>query len=436
MANFKKIIRGLLSSRLLQKTLKLSSLSMVANFLGFLIPVYIAYIYGISKITDDFFFSYGIIVFISTIFSGAVKSVIVPFLLEKVHDKILFDRFISTVLYYSFSVLGTFSIVLLIVFSSINHFVSTNLYFYLAISTPIFFFTVLNSLCYGVLNSLNQFYQAEISPFSRAIIIYGTIFLTSRWFGISAVILGYNLGEIGKFVHLVYILKQKNNINLSFRNKNYGEIKPFVREGVLQSLATSIASASPIIDKIVASFLVVGSLSILDYGNRLFMVFSVILSAFLTIILSKWSTEVVSKKFNIKEMNRIIIAILGVTFFLFCITWITKAQITEILYPKIGIDQRRIIANVIVLNMLAFVFNAGNQIINRATIAFKGTNVLINVSIVKFIINIVFDILFMIFYGVIGIAISTILVNLAGFLLNYSLFITLIKPNLAKVAAT
>ncbi|WPU95613.1 lipid II flippase MurJ [Mucilaginibacter sabulilitoris] len=396
---------------------------MAANFLGFLIPVYIAYVYGISKDTDAFFFSYGLVVFGSTIFSGAVKSVIVPFLMERLPNKEALNRFLSSVFYYCFVYLGAITVLSLVVLLIIDHYRNNNFIYYIGISMPIFFFTIINSFFYGILNSYGQFYLAETSPFSRAIIIYVTIFLFSSKLGLSAVILGYNLGEIAKFIHLWYITKYRNKIDISFKSVDYDEVKLFIKEGSYQAISTTISSASPIIDKIVASFLVVGSLSILDYGNRLFMIFTVILTSFLTIILSKWSADVVRNNFDFRKMNQIMVITFSFSVVIFLITTILKFPIVNLLYPKINSSLRGVIGSVLILNMAAFVFNAGNQIINRATIAFKGTNILIQVSIVKSIANVVFDILFVIYYGVIGIAISTIIVNFMGFVMNYYLFV-------------
>src|SRR5258705_13981161 len=94
--------RKLLKKETLKQTLKLSAISMLANFLGFLIPSLIAWQFGISKDTDNFFFSYGLITFASTIFTAALRSSIVPFLAERLGNKEVFNKFLSTLFYYSF----------------------------------------------------------------------------------------------------------------------------------------------------------------------------------------------------------------------------------------------------------------------------------------------------------------------------------------------
>ena len=83
---------------LLIKTVKLSLVSLVSNFLGFLIPIYIAFEYNISKETDSFFLSYTIILFVGVVFSGAVRSVSIPYLQERLDNKeklVAFNKMIS-----------------------------------------------------------------------------------------------------------------------------------------------------------------------------------------------------------------------------------------------------------------------------------------------------------------------------------------------------
>ncbi len=408
---------------LIKKTLKLSSLSLFANILGFLIPIYIAYVFKISKQTDNFFFSYGIITFGGIVFTGAIRSVIVPFLIERLKDNELFNVFVSTIFYYSVVSILVLSAIFFIIFFGVYYFLHKELFFYLAISVPIFFFTIQNALFYGVLNSKNLFYLAEMSPLSRAVIIYATIFFFQSSIGILSIILGYTLGEFAKFIHLLYVVKIREKVNLSFKIRQFSEIRGFLKGCTYQILSTAISSASPLIDKVVASFLIVGSISMLDYGDKLFMVFTVILNSFLVIILSKWSNDVINKKFDLKKMNTIIYIIMGITSVIVVVIYFLKGHIVGILYPKIPKDRQIIIAMILLLNVIGFIFYASSQIINRATIAFKATGILVKTAIVKSIVNVTLDVLFVLKFGIIGITVSTIFVNLIGFMINYWLFI-------------
>lgn len=407
---------------LLVKTIKLSLVSLFSNLLGFFIPVYIAFEYNISKQTDSFFLSYNIILFIGVVFSGAVRSVSIPYLQERIGDSFKFNQFVSSVYYIIFF----FFLVLSIILSAISYVIYLDtdnvLYWYLFLSSPIILFTVINSFSYGILNSMGQFNVAEMSPFSRAIVIFGMIFMFKGTFGISAVIIGYNLGEFAKFFHLYYVIVRINKIKISFINTQFSLLKEFLIEGSSQILATVISASSPLIDRFVASFLLMGSISLLDYGDKIFVVFNVLLNAFLSILLSKWSKDVISQKFSLKEMNRVIVLIFGISIFLFVCVYFSRDLIVNVLYPKVSVSNRVSIGMILIINMVGFVFNSMSQIVNRAMIALKSTNLMIKTSLIKSIFNIILDIIFANYWGVLGIVYANIGVNLVGLSVNYTLF--------------
>ncbi len=420
----------ILASELVNRTFKLSVISFLANVLNFLVPVYVAFVFGISKLTDQFFFSYGIITFIITIFSAAISSVTVPFIKERVNDKEWLSEFASSFFYFSSKFIGIGCILLFLLLSIAGHFNSGKFLFYLSLCVPILYFNILNSFCFGILNSLHQYNAAAVSPFSRAIIIFLTIFLFSSHMGIVAVILGYNLGEFAKFLQLMYIIRQRNKIKVSLKVKKYELIKNFVREGSFQAVSTSISCAAPLIDKIVASFLAVGSLSVLDYGDKVTLVFGILLNSFLVIVLGKWSTEVVEKTFKFNRMILILLSVLGLSLVAFLFVVFTRSIITGLLYPTLPVDKKAIIATIIVLNSAGFVFNSVNQVINIGNIAFKATSVLVKTSMIKAVINLVLDIVFGLKWGVIGIVLSTVLVHFSGLILNFAVFKYKVLPKM------
>ena len=60
----------------------------IGKGLGFLIPFFIAAWFGISLKTDIFFFVYGVIIYLASIFSISLESNIVPYIAEiKVQQK-------------------------------------------------------------------------------------------------------------------------------------------------------------------------------------------------------------------------------------------------------------------------------------------------------------------------------------------------------------
>jgi len=423
------LIEGLLSQKLLKKTAKLTGITIFANLLGFFVPIYIANIYGVTKTTDDFLLSYSVINFIGVIFAGSLSAVCVPYLKERLTDKRVFISFASSVFWFICKYIGLLCLLCFAGSLLVYQFTGTVLYLYLAISSPIFFFSVVNAFYYGILNSIDKFTWAAISPFSRAIIIFVCIFLFNKELGIYSAILGYNLGEFGKFLHLTYVIRVKNDIKLTFKGNQFVEIGDFVKTGGYQTLSAAISASSPLFDKIFASFLIVGSISILDYGARLFMIFTVVLNSFLTIILSKWSGEISKGHFRFSDFKRTLGVILGLSVLAFIVIYFLRNPVIHMLYPKLDPIEQQKIGFLLVLNMAGLIFNSGTQVINRGIIAFKGTNLLVKLSVVRLSLNVVLNLTLMYYFGLYGIVYSTVLTNAICLFVAYRLFSGLIFTN-------
>lgn len=406
---------------LVGKTIRLSVISLFANFLSLVVPIYIAYEYGVSSETDDFFLSYGIITFIGVAFSGAVRAVSVPFLRERLADKSAFDEFVSSVLVYCLIFLGA-GCVLMAAFSyGALVILDKPVFWYLFLASPIVLFTVVNAFCYGILNSKDQFYLAELSPLSRSIVIFICIFALKQSFGIAAVVIGYLLGEAGKTLHLLIVLA-KNDVKFSLKKYNRNAIQQFLKQGSFQILSTTLSAAAPLTNKVVAAFLVAGSISILDYGDKLFMIFNVLLNSFLALILPKWSSSFSDKSFQIKNLYSLSRTIFIITTIVFIAVLVAQAPLVRLLYPNVGTIEQETIGLVLSLYMGGFIFNAVAQLINRATIAMKATRIMMTTSIIRTVSNIGLNILFASMFGVIGIAISSLLVQIIALPVTYILF--------------
>jgi putative peptidoglycan lipid II flippase len=421
----KKYLLDVFTSKTFQKTIKLTILSVFSNFMVFIVPIYIGLKHQVSYHTDNFFLSYSIITFMAVIFSEAFRSVSIPFLKSKLTSKIVFDEFVSAILHFIIKWIGISTIIIIVVFTLLYKYNNDELYWFLGLSSPIFFLIIINAFLSGILNSLNKFYIVEISTLVRGAVIILIMFLLNSVFGLSAAIIGYIFGELVKALQLYLIIK-KQGVQIRLKERAV-DIQPFLRTGSFQMISSAISSSFPLISKFVASFLAIGSISILDYGDRIFMVFNVLLNSFLVIILSKWSTELKDGNFKINDFHKIIAVVFLSSLAALCFVMFFNESLVVLLYPKIDLNNRKLISIILTLNMIGFVFNSVNQLINRATIASQGTQILIYNSIIKLVVNIVLSIWFASLWGVVGIAISLVLVHIIGLILNYFMFIFHIK---------
>lgn len=413
-------LRKLASNKLVQKTIKLTSLSLFTNSLVFFVPIYIGYQFQITKETDNFFLSYSIITFISVIFSEAFRSVAIPFLKEHLTEMDLFQNLCNQVNRFILFKLGVLN--LLIFLTSIFIFLSTKnqLYLYLALISPIFLLSVLNAFLSGILNSKEKFYIPEFSNLIKGIFVIVSLLLLTKYLGLIAAILGYLVGELIRLIFLKVSLN-KLNVDVSFKRSSFN-LKQFIRTGSYQIISSAISSSFPLIGKIVASFLVVGSISILDYGDRFAMVFNVLLNSFLTLVLSKWSSEMVSGSFRIDSFNKTLKIVFSITLIVFLMTLLSSEYAISTLYPRMSSSDIKLISVIFSMSMLGYVFNSVNQVINRAIIAFKNTRLLVHNSIFKMVLMLVLSAIFASIWNVEGIAYAIVFVHLFGLIINYLRF--------------
>jgi peptidoglycan biosynthesis protein MviN/MurJ (putative lipid II flippase) len=234
------------------------------------------------------------------------------------------------------------------------------------------------------------------------------------------------LGELFKTIHLFLTIK-KEGVQIKLNVNSLDVIKPFLKTGFFQIISSAISSSFPLISKTVASFLAIGSISILDFGDRIFMVFNVLLNSFLIIILSKWSNDLKLGAFNIINFHKTIFLVFIISLLALFFVLIFSDNLISLLYPKTNSNEMKLISLILTLNMVGFVFNAINQLINRATIASQGTHILMYNSIVKIVINIILSIWFASLWGIIGIAMSLVIVHIIGLIMNYFMFTSYIS---------
>lgn len=408
-------------NKVLKKTLGLSVISLVIHSIGFFVPIILSNFFGVTKETDNFFLAYGIVVFGGGILTGSVQTVIVPFAVELYGKKNALSKFlISTYFFFTLGALIIVAIGYIIIFTFYNQ-LDTKLINYLLISLPIVIFLVINGICSGFLNSCGFYNIVAIAPISNYSIIYVSIFLLHAKMGILSVLIGFLGGQIAKSIFLIFFCNNLIDFEFNVGFIEFAALRDFFRKSLNQILGSSIIGASPLIDSLVASNFAVGSISILDYGNRIFSGINLALSSFLVVLLTKWAKDYSTSRFSLASVKRYL------KYFVFAASVITipllvfSKDIIGMVYPKLEHEHTYLIVSIFRINSLAFIFTSIMQVLNRAAIANKFTSLILRVAVVKSIMNFVFDLIFGFFFQVVGIAIASLLNHVIGFLIMYSL---------------
>ena len=257
--------------------------TLISRISGFVRDILFANYFGASSSTDAFFVAFKIPNFFRRLFAeGAFSQAFVPVLQEyRLNKSHLLSEFIQ-------NILGNLFVVLLVITLLGMYFSSELTYIFapgfaddnaklsltsemLFVTFPYLLFISLTAMCAGIFNSYDRFILSGITPvFLNLSLIVFTIF-SSSLFVIPVISLSYGVlvaGVVQLLIQLPLMYKlgflKMPKINFT----NHGSIKVIKLMGPA-IIGTAAVQINLLIDTIVASLLVTGSISWLYFSDRL-----------------------------------------------------------------------------------------------------------------------------------------------------------------------
>ena len=272
----------------------------------------------------------------------------------------------------------------------------------------------------AVLNAGERFALAAITPVMTPLaVIVGVRALSNAW-GIYAVAIAIILGAILEGALLANALRRQG---ISIIPRWYG-LNPAVKQ-VMKQYAPMIAgsclmSSTGLVDQAMAAMLTPGSVSVLNYGNKMSSVVLGISSiALSTAVLPHFSRMVAAENWKgvrntLKTYTRLtLLATLPLTLLLVLISRL----LVGILFQHGAFTESNTIdvASVQSLYTLQLPFYVTGMLFVRLISALKANHILMWGTVISFTLNITLDYLFMKWLGVAGIALSTSFVYFVSF---------------------
>jgi len=390
---------------------------------GFLIPFFIAAWYGVTVETDAFFFVYGLVLFMAGIFASMVTIVIVPYVAELKAEYQDIGNFVGNILSLSGLGLLILSILFLLVCRLILPFVtkfSSNslelIYLLLLEIVPLIVLLAWTSILSGTLNTYKKFIFPAISPAIRAIICLGVIFIFKDKIGVHSVALGYVVGEIFRFVFLACVIRYLKIFKLKFFLQFNPKLWEFFKTSSYQIIGTAAFGFKPVADRMMASWLGEGSVSVLYYADRLYMIPIIfIIDGLAVVILSHWSnrfykSEIKGLRQDVKNVETVVVLI---AFLILVILFMFNRQIVNIAFSRGAFDRAKLseVAMVFKCFLIGFVPLAWVQIYMRGFIVVKNTKIIMKCAIFMNLLTIVLNFVLMQFFKVVGIALASSFVS-------------------------
>ncbi len=421
--------------------------TVIGKAVGYLIPFFIAAWFGVNENIDVFFYSYGVMFFLTMIFSNSVENIIVPIVSDHKHNysneklEYLIGRLMILIL-------GGLAFVLIItfllskkIFSVITNFSSyqiniLNIYFLEFI--PFTFFLCSSSFLNGILNAYKKFWVPALSPAVRAVVCIIIIYILKNDCGVHSIIIGYNIGELSRLLLLILYIVHRKLFKFRFDFKFDKEIiDVFIRVSFLM-ISTLIVGMNPLVDNSFASWLPVGSISLLEYTNKLVAIpYNFITFGFLTVFLSHLSDDLYKygfERFKKNFYNYLRPILAGVSTITLVLIFLSK-YIVNLCFGiggRIPMEALRSIDILYIISMIGFIPYIIIQVFVRGFLALKATRYLLYVSIIKFILNILLDAYLVRKFGINGIMLASTILNYILLIVVYVFFKNLSSVNKLK----
>lgn len=397
-------------------------LTLLIKFLGFYKETFIAKYLGLSLSLDTFILASLIPAFINNVFVTSFKNVFIPNYVVEINTKNNVGSFqtigfcITAVICLFFASIAfiTTDYLLEILFpgheKSYYDLVRQQFYYVF----PCIFLWGFSSLLGGLLNVGNEFKFASLGGIFTPIAIILCLIFSQRSMGSNVLAIGTLIGASSGFLYFVVISKIKKVLTLSkpnFQNKN---VRVMIKQLPAKMTSSLLTGLLDVTDSFFAAQLIVGSLSALSYAKKIpaFAV-GIIIVALSNVLLPHFSKKVISDKngafktlFKFTRLlfiATVVISILGI---------MTSTFFVELFFEKNEFtkEDTLLVASIQKIFLLYIPFKiCGTVLVNFIT-SINKNNFLALVSLISVVLNVVFNIFFIQYYGLLGIAISTTLV--------------------------
>lgn len=268
---------------LLKSTAVVGAMTFISRILGLARDIILANIFGASGGTDAFFVAFKIPNFMRRLFAeGAFSQAFVPVFSEYKETRSFAE--LKDLLNHVAGTLGGFLLILSIIgslaspllvyvfapgFTDENRFQLTA--DMLAITFPYIFFIALTAFAGGILNSFNKFAVPAFTPVLLNLCLISAAVWGSDYFAQPIMALAWGVAAAGLLqlaFQLPFLLKLKLLPIPKFKRAHAG-VKQIQRLMLPAIIGSSVAQINLLLDTIIASFLVAGSVSWLYYSDRL-----------------------------------------------------------------------------------------------------------------------------------------------------------------------
>lgn len=409
----------------------ISVFSVLSKVLGLLRDRMLASHFGAGEIMDSYFAAFRIPDFIfNSLILGALASAFVPvFIKLSKQDEKYAIKVSNSILNIITIILSVLCLVAFLNVDTLVKFLAPGFnYFQLALTTRLTSIMLISVVVFGlgsvmgsILNSKKTYIAYSIAPVFYNIGLIAGIIL-SKYFGYDMLAWGVVLGATLHFlIQLIAVIKLGWKYEFVFNFKDSNVVRIF-KLMIPRTFGLIVSQINQIVITMIASSLVVGSISVFYFGLNLqsfvVSIFGVSVAIAIFPVLSEFVDD--NNHENLKDyldrnLRKITFFVLPISLFMI----LTKFEIVKIVLGSgnFNLENINYTSSVLAIFCASLIFQCISAIIARAFYAYENTKTPVIIGIISLIISVVLSLFLSKIIGVLGIAVAFSISNFINCLL-------------------
>jgi putative peptidoglycan lipid II flippase len=388
---------------------------------GFLIPVVIAARLGASGTTDGLFVALAVSTFVAGSLAAAAPYALIPFIVGLRGGPEQRHRYLREVAGVML-VLATGAVV--VVFGA-SHVVATGVSalgpdesrgaaMLLWALAPFVLVSGVTGVWAAALQAERAYVVPAVSPAVRAAAVLALLLWLPGESGAFMVVTGYVLGEIGRAAWLAAALaRSQSSVPTPRLGWPSAEARSFARSAIAQVAGSTILGVTPVVDRLMAAGLGPGSVSVLDYAERLAQVpVGLAMSGFLVVSVSEWSRTVhgaQAARGLARETRRLAVAFFVASLPVCLGLVLARHWLTDLVFAhgRFPVDELGRLADTFGAYAIGLPIFMAGLVYTRAFLVQKRSGFLLRINVVQLVVKVGLNLWLLRYWGLPGIALAT-----------------------------
>ncbi|MCP3028080.1 murein biosynthesis integral membrane protein MurJ [Halobacillus sp. A5] len=394
-------------------------LSAIGKLLGFFREAFIASLFGASETADVFFVAYLIPTILFTALGTGIQAGIIPLYIQKKESSpyeanILLNKLAALFLLVSLGItIAGMVVVKPIIFLFAPGFSADQSDLAVGLTLvmmPSLFFMTAQSFAQGILHARTKFGPPAWAPIVNNVGIIVSMFLLYQWLDIYGLAAGVLIGSVLQIAVQWPFLPLKD-FKIIWPWKEWASLKSLIQPFWPIILAALIVQLNSVVDRVVASFLAEGSVSALNYGNRLlWLPLSILLMPISTILYPQLARMAVSQVRSFVDLVHRGISIIIILSIPVMVIMLVEAELlVSTAFQRGAFDEKAgaLTTTAFLFYSIALPFFALREYLMNSVYAYHSNHTALKSCVLGVGVNVVLSIVLAPVYGVGGIASAT-----------------------------